>query len=137
MQIDHLELLVPNRDAAQAWYGEWLGFVAMSEHAEWAQDGPLMLTNDGGITMLALFTGSGRGRDEASKSTGWRRIAFRMSGAELLAWTQRYRQSGQTLKGPVDHDKAWSVYFSDPWGNALEVTTYDYSMVRQAWEAGQ
>lgn len=29
----------------------------------------------------------------------------------------------------MDHDRSWSVYFSDPWGNLLEVTTYDYANV--------
>ena len=28
-----------------------------------------------------------------------------------------------------DHHKAYSVYFSDPYGNRYEVTTYDYEYV--------
>jgi hypothetical protein len=26
----------------------------------------------------------------------------------------------------VDHDKAFSLYFSDPWGHRLELTTYEH-----------
>jgi len=29
-----------------------------------------------------------------------------------------------------DHGKSFSVYFSDPWGNRLEVTTYDHEAVQ-------
>ena len=28
------------------------------------------------------------------------------------------------FRGPIDHDTAWSIYFSDPDGNPLEITTY-------------
>lgn len=132
MQIDHVEILVPDRDAARAWYGEWLGFKAMPEHADWVETGPIMLTNDGGATMLAFFTGDSGESDRVAR--GWSRVAFRVNGAELLDWSTRYRATGQELEGPCDHKKAWSVYFSDPWGNALELTTYDYNEVREILE---
>lgn len=135
MKIDHVEILVPDRDAARKWYGRWLGFKEMPEHAAWIETGPIMLTNDGGATMLALFSGESKGSEVVQRS--WRRVAFRVSGRELLDWAADYRASGQKLEGPVDHDKAWSVYFSDPWGSALEVTTYDYDVVRQAMEGAK
>ncbi len=131
MQIDHVELFVPDRAAACRWYGEWLGFAAMPQHAEWAKTGPLMITNDGGSTMLALFEGEPQRNQDVR---GWRRVAWRVGGEAFWAWTAKYRQSGQSLDGPIDHEKAWSVYFSDPWGNALEVTTYDYALVTAAQE---
>ena len=131
MQIDHVELFVPDRAAACQWYGEWLGFAAMPQHAEWVKTGPLMITNDGGSTMLALFEGEPPRNQDVR---GWRRVAWRLDGEAFSAWTAKYRQSGQSLAGPIDHEKAWSVYFSDPWGNALEVTTYDYALVTTAQE---
>jgi hypothetical protein len=30
---------------------------------------------------------------------------------------------------PVDHDGSFSIYFCDPWGHRLEITTYDYHAV--------
>lgn len=127
MQIDHTELQVPDRDAAVAWYGEWLQFRVMSEHADWAEAGPLMLTHDGGATMLALFTGEAAG---AQAPRGWRRMAYRVRAKAFVSFWERFAASGQSIEGPVDHEKAWSVYFSDPWGNALEVTTYDFEQVK-------
>jgi len=34
-----------------------------------------------------------------------------------------------------DHGKALSVYFTDPWGNPLEVTTYDHEAAREGLTA--
>jgi len=31
----------------------------------------------------------------------------------------------------ADQDRAFSVYFCDPWGHRLEVTTYDAAYVRE------
>jgi catechol 2,3-dioxygenase-like lactoylglutathione lyase family enzyme len=135
MTIDHVEILVPDREAAREWYGRWLGFKEMPEHGDWVETGPIMLTNDGGATKLALFTGESSGAETVQR--GWRRVAFRVSGQELLDWAAEYRASGQKLVGPVDHKRAWSGYFSDPWGNALEVTTDDYDVVRQAGEGAK
>lgn len=129
MQIDHVELLVPDRIAAETWYGEWLGFKPMPEHADWVDGGPLMLTNDGGGTMLALFVGDSPENGKVERS--WRRVAYRVSGAELLEFAERFRKSGQAITLPIDHARSWSVYFKDPWGNSLEVTTYDYETVKQ------
>ncbi len=126
MTTDHIELFVPDTAAAAAWYREWLGFEPMPEHADWAESGPLMLTCDRGQTMLALFFGDPLGRE---KPKGWRRLALRASATEFVGFLRRFHESGQKMIGPSDHDKAWSVYFSDPWGNLLEVTTYDYKAV--------
>ncbi|HEY0947627.1 MAG TPA: VOC family protein [Opitutaceae bacterium] len=133
MTPDHIELFVPDRAEAVAWYREWLGFAPMPEHAAWAAAGPIMLTCDGGRTMLALFTGEPQGSDP---TRGWRRLALRAEAAEFLRFRERFRASGQSLDGPVDHDKAWSFYFSDPWGNLLEVTTYEYLPVKSRLAAG-
>ena len=33
---------------------------------------------------------------------------------------------------PVDHGESFSVYFCDPYGNQLEVTTYQHAVVKDA-----
>jgi len=126
MRLDHIELLVPDRDAAVAWYAQWLEFEVMPEHADWVETGPQMMTNDGGSTKLALFARAG---SAGQSERGWRRVAFRTDAESFWEFARRYRESGQAIEGPVDHGKAWSVYFRDPWGNPLEMTTYDYAAV--------
>ena len=128
--IDHVELFVPDRYEAAAWYRRVLGLEIVAEHEGWAEhpEGPLMISSDGGRTMLALFTGE----PQASRPTaGFHRVAFRVGGDAFLAFRDRL-QSLQEVEAVLrDHDKAWSLYFSDPWGHRLEVTTYDYAVAAE------
>jgi predicted lactoylglutathione lyase len=36
---------------------------------------------------------------------------------------------GRVRERAMDHEKAYSVYFCDPWGNRYELTTYDRNEV--------
>jgi catechol 2,3-dioxygenase-like lactoylglutathione lyase family enzyme len=125
--IDHVELFVPDRHEAAAWYRRVLGLDVLPEHEDWAQDpqGPLMISSDRGRTMIALFAGEPQA---ARPTAGFHRVAFRVNGPTFLAFRDRLREVEAVLR---DHDKAWSLYFSDPWGHRLEVTTYDYAAAAQ------
>ena len=128
MRIDHIELFVPDQWEAAEWYAKVLGFEVIQEHVDWAEDGgPLMITNDGGETMLALFQGAPQGNSEV---VGFRRVAFRLDADHFFRFLETsadWRRPPLTRRDIVDHDKAFSVYFSDPYGNLLEVTSYDYA----------
>ena len=89
--------------------------------------GPVMISGDGRVS-LALFQGS---RPEVPKS-GFRRVAFRVSGAEFLAFVEFGRGMGLAPMKVQDHDTAISVYFEDPYGHLLEVTTYEHEVARAA-----
>ena len=131
-QIDHVEVFVPDVSGAADWYERALGLHVVPGLG-W--EVPLMLSSDGGSTKLALFKGEPQGDD-----VGWRRVAFRVSGASFLDFLRRLdvvpvRDRDGSVVGArdvVDHDVAWSVYFCDPYGNPLEITTYDYEMVGEA-----
>lgn len=127
MKLDHIEIFVPKRWEAAQWYSKVLGFTVLEEHIHWADEGgPLMISNDQGQTMLALFKGSGQGD---AKVRGFRRLAFRVSATEFVSFVRSsgsWRSPALDESNIQDHDKALSVYFSDPHGNLLEVTTYDY-----------
>jgi catechol 2,3-dioxygenase-like lactoylglutathione lyase family enzyme len=107
-----------------------LGLEVLAEHEDWAEDpqGPLMISSDGGRTMLALFTGE----PQAGRPTaGFHRVAFRVSGAAFLAFRDRLQRLREVEAVLRDHDKAWSLYFSDPWGHRLEITTYDHAVAAE------
>jgi catechol 2,3-dioxygenase-like lactoylglutathione lyase family enzyme len=96
-----------------------------------------MISPDGGRTKLALFVGE----PQAGRPTaGFHRIAFRLSGEAWLAFTARLaellREEGAEPR-VIDHGGAWSVYFSDPFGHRLEVTTYEADVVRGARRSGE
>ena len=139
-QIDHVELFVPDRHEAAALVPtHTLGLEIVPEYQEWAADprGPLMISSDDGNTKLALF----EGQPQASRPTaGFHRVAFRVNAGDFMEFLQRlrdrplkdHRDRPVTSDSVVDHGKAYSVYFSDPYGHRLEVTTYEYEATRAA-----
>ena len=139
LQIDHVELFVPNRQQAAAWYQACLGLRIVPEFEAWAEDprGPLMISSDDGSTKLALFEGQPQ---EERATAGFHRVAFRVDASGFLEFLRRLEghplqnHEGQrvTRDSVVDHEKAFSVYFSDPYGHRLEVTTYDCEAIREA-----
>ena len=139
MQIDHVELFVPDRHEAARWYHDVLGLEVMEGYREWADDpsGPLMISSDGGTTKLALFTGDPQNQ---RPTAGFHLVAFRVDARGFIAFLERlpalrltdHRGRAVARELAVDHDQAFSLYFSDPWGHRLELTTYEHEAVRAA-----
>lgn len=135
--LDHVELFVPDRREAARWYEETLGLSILSQHEHWADDprGPLMISCDNGKSMLALFTGEPRGQQ---RTAGFHLVAFRVDGKGFFRFLEHIaehpvrNEAGEEVRAltPRDHGQAFSVYFCDPWGHRLEVTTYDERYVR-------
>jgi catechol 2,3-dioxygenase-like lactoylglutathione lyase family enzyme len=133
LQIDHVELFVPDRYEAARWYERVLGLRIVPECEAWAvEGGPLMISSDEGSTKLALFEGK---PDACSHAAAFRRVAFRVSAAGFAEFLQRlpdlqlvdWRGHTVVQASVVDHQQAYSIYFNDPWTHQLEVTTYDYA----------
>ena len=138
-QIDHVEFFVPDRHVAAAWYERVLGLEVLPGFEHWSDDprGPLMISPDGGNTKLALFTGTPQGERETA---GFHLVAFRV-GAEafveflrLLSHLALIDHHNRTVTADLvaDHDSAFSLYFNDPYGHRLELTTYDYKETKAA-----
>jgi catechol 2,3-dioxygenase-like lactoylglutathione lyase family enzyme len=141
--VDHVELFVPERREAARWYERVLGCSIVPSCEHWAEDprGPLMISPDGGRTKLALF----RGRpQEGRRTAGFHLVAFRVDAAGLIEFLGRLRSeelsdAGGSRVGAedlVDHGQAYSIYFCDPYGHRLEVTTYDHEAVTARLEDG-
>jgi catechol 2,3-dioxygenase-like lactoylglutathione lyase family enzyme len=129
-QIDHVEPFVPDRRLAADWYRRVLGLEVTPEYEHWVEDprGPLMISSDGGSTKLALFQGAPQGQRETA---GFHLVAFRVGAATFAEFLRRladldltdHRDRHVTADLVVDHEKAYSIYFSDPFGHRLELTT--------------
>lgn len=140
LQIDHVELFVPDRYEAAGWYERVLGLQVVKECEDWARDGgPLMISSDGGRTKLALFEGR---PTSAADTAAFRRVAFSVTGEQFLEFLRRIPdlQLNDSRGGvvadtaSVDHEMSFSIYFNDPFGHQLEVTSYDHSLIRAALE---
>jgi catechol 2,3-dioxygenase-like lactoylglutathione lyase family enzyme len=137
--LDHVELFVPDRFEAASWYQRTLGLEIVEECRPWADNpqGPLMISSDGGATKLALFTGEPQG---ARDTAGFHRVAFVVDAGGFLGFLERlpglnlqdHQARPVRAEAAVDHQQAFSIYFCDPYGHRLEVTTYDYEAVRAA-----
>lgn len=118
-QIDHVALRCASPEATKAWYIGTLGF----EHAfadQWSGS-PIVLRL--GSTFITLFPQKG---DEQPSGDGraWH-LAFR---AATYADFRSAQSELQTRGVPFqfqNHEIAHSIYFYDPDGFLLEITTYD------------
>jgi hypothetical protein len=111
----------------------------VQEYEFWAADprGPLMISSDKGSTKLALFEGA---VDKGSFGSGFHLVAFRVAASGFVEFLKRlgdlqlrdHHERPVTIDSVVDHEKAYSIYFSDPYGHRLELTTYDCEPLRAA-----
>jgi catechol 2,3-dioxygenase len=119
--VDHLHVNVGSWSEAEEWYLSVLGFKRIDALMGWAvENGPLTIENPEGTIHLALF------ESESPKTTDV--IAFGATGEEFLNWKAHLEGHGLKLR-VTDHKLAYSLYFSDPWQNRHEITTYERDYV--------
>jgi catechol 2,3-dioxygenase-like lactoylglutathione lyase family enzyme len=120
--IDHVALSVRDVEQSARWYIDVLGF----EHrlpGMW--DGvPTFIGK--GTTALALFPLRGEGSSESNRGRGARmlHLAFRATRAAFLAAQRDLEERGIAFEFE-DHEISHSIYFRDPDGHHLEITTYE------------
>ncbi len=123
-QIDHVEVYVRDLERALEWYAAALG---LTEVRRWEPEPILIGVGD---TYLALFQArsglpDSKGVRAIQPPYRWHRVAWRVDAqgfADAIAHLSAFKID---LRGPIDHGGAVSIYFSDPDGNLLEITTYD------------
>ena len=119
--LDHVALRVKDLERSAAWYREVLGLQPMFEGA-WGGV-PIML-GIGGLAAIALFPAgeagvSGRAAIEIDH------FAFRASRADFERARESLEQRGIEVDFQ-DHEISHSIYFLDPDGHQLEITTYEF-----------
>ena len=117
--IDHVALSVRDIERAAQWYIDVLGFERRYEGA-W-NGVPTFIAK--GNTAIALFPAK-----PGSTSSG---DGIRMLHLAFRADRENFRVAQEELKrrdikfGFEDHEISHSIYFSDPDGHKLEITTYE------------
>lgn len=122
--IDHVALKCASPAESMAWYIRVLGF----EHVfagEW-ESVPIVLRL--GSTCLALFPSHGDNRELAAIRID--HLAFRAATYADFNAAQRELQAHAIPFQFQDHQVSHSIYFADPDGHKLEITTYALENVR-------
>jgi glyoxylase I family protein len=119
-RVDHVSLNVSDRPRSIEWYRDVLGLELQREPR--ADDWPAFLGED---RFLALFqaTASGGGPNPP-ESVGLRHFALATDAAGLERAKGHLADQGVEARFE-DHGTAHSLYFRDPDGNTVELTTYD------------
>ena len=130
--LDHVHVYVRDRTAAARWYGAVLGLRRDRRFAAWAREvgGPLTLTAADGVTHVALFEDdrrAGHGTTVALRTDGEGFVSFSKRSARLALFDKRRRPAAPRLQ---DHEQSLSLYFNDPDGNPVELTTYEVAVAR-------
>jgi catechol 2,3-dioxygenase-like lactoylglutathione lyase family enzyme len=118
--IDHVAIAVTDVGRSVEWYCDVLGLDR--RHAEWGSMPAMVCAGD---TCVALFPVEGKpspgpGRD----AIAMRHLAFRVDRAGFERAQAELRERGIDVHF-MDHESAHSVYFADPDGHRLEITTYE------------
>jgi catechol 2,3-dioxygenase-like lactoylglutathione lyase family enzyme len=120
--IDHAALGVRDIEKSARWYIEVLGFERL--HKDMWNGVPTFIGK--GNTALALFPASPDAKSISSTPRDIRmlHLAFRANRKNFLAAQHELKKRGIKFEFQ-DHEISHSIYFRDPDGHELEITTYD------------
>ena len=119
-RLDHVSLNVSDRARSIAWYRDVLGLKQRGEPRR--DDWPVFMGELGAC--VALFQAQVETAERQPESTGLRHVAFMVGRDDLAAAQTRLRERGVEFRFE-DHGNAHSIYFPDPDGNVIELTTYE------------
>lgn len=121
LKIDHVHIYVADLEKAERWYQHVLGFSRDESLMFWfTQGGPLVLKNNDAAISLFLRTHQPPGNTVAFSLDA---TYFSQLLHILVAQSVPYIIS--------DHQVSMSVYFSDPDGNHIELTSYEYAQAKE------
>lgn len=118
-QIDHLALRCASPEATKEWYVSTLGF----EHVfpgQWSGS-PIMLRL--GSTFITLFPQK-ENEPPSANGQAWHLALRAATYADFQSAQGELKARGISFQFR-DHEIAHSIYFTDPDGFLLEITTYD------------
>ncbi len=120
--LDHVGINVADVERSIRWYEEVLGLTRVFQ-GSWGDFPAVLVANGSGV---ALFPREGGppptplGRDEDDMG----HVGFRTSRRGLERARAEVAERGIAFHDG-DYGVAWSIYFDDPDGNQIEITTYE------------
>ncbi|MBD3298460.1 MAG: VOC family protein [candidate division Zixibacteria bacterium] len=120
--LDHVAITVSDIDRSIAWYQDKLGLERIQVDS-WAGVPTFMVSGSGGLALFPEDKDQSRSGGEACPPAV-RHIAFRATRQDFEAAQSSLAAHGVSFTFQ-DHEIAHSIYFSDPDGYQLEITTYE------------
>lgn len=118
--IDHVAMGVRDIERSAKWYIAVLGFERLHE-GMW-NGVPTFIGK--GNTGIVLFPASHEAKYSAHREIRMLHLAFRANRKNFIAAQRELEKRGVRFEFQ-DHEIAQSIYFRDPDGHQLEITTYD------------
>jgi catechol 2,3-dioxygenase-like lactoylglutathione lyase family enzyme len=118
--IDHVALSVRDVARSAQWYRDVLGLER--QHGDVWGDVPAFIGR--GTTAIALFPIRDHDQKTAHGAIRMRHLAFRADRKNFLVAQDELKQRGIDFEFQ-DHEISHSIYFYDPDGHELEITTYE------------
>jgi catechol 2,3-dioxygenase-like lactoylglutathione lyase family enzyme len=118
--IDHVAIGVRDIERSAKWYTEVLGFERLHQGV-W---GGVPTFVGKGNTGIALFPANHEPKTSAHREIRMLHLAFRADRENFLAAQRELEARGIKIEFQ-DHDISHSIYFRDPDGHQLEITTYE------------
>jgi catechol 2,3-dioxygenase-like lactoylglutathione lyase family enzyme len=118
--IDHVAMGVRDIERSAKWYIDVLGFERLHE-GMW-NGVPTFIGK--GNTGIALFPANEEPKMSGHREIRMLHLAFRANRENFLAAQQELKKRGIKFEFQ-DHEISHSIYFRDPDGHQLEITTYE------------
>jgi len=118
--IDHVAIGVRDAERSAKWYTEVLGFERIHE-GMWGGVPTFIGKGDAGI---ALFPASHEPKLSNHREIRMLHLAFRADRENFLGAQRELEKRGIKFEFQ-DHEISDSIYFRDPDGHQLEITTYE------------
>ena|SRR6266571_3455704 len=119
--IDHVALAVRDVERSAEWYIDVLGFE--HRYKDVWNGVPTFIGK--GTTAIALFPIQRHARSTSSpEEIRMLHLAFRATRKNFLAAQEELKRRGIKFEFQ-DHEISHSIYFHDPEGHELEITTYE------------
>ncbi|HJZ62236.1 MAG TPA: VOC family protein [Miltoncostaeaceae bacterium] len=120
--LDHVALMVRDLAASTAWYQEVLGLERRFADV-WGDVPTILLAGASGVALFPLRD-PGAASAPPAGSVAMSHLAFRTDARGYAAAKAALAARGIEAR-EEDHLVAHSIYFADPDGHRLEITTYD------------
>ena len=122
-RIDHVALTVADVDRSVAWYRDVLGLERRHEES-WGSYPAVMYAGPTGVALFPARAPDLLPAPDHARTRVMRHLAFHSDRLNFLRAQAELKQRGIAFS-VEDHDISHSIYFHDPDGYEIEITTYE------------